>query len=177
MTRGTDLEMTEVDVPDKGRADEYIMRHIGIKPVMEIAQHVGMKPEEVLRRKTELLTEIDVLDVQEKRVKIMATLDNTAQEMLETSRNTIDEFKAGQVNAAIGAMKLILVQLNQLEAKNSGAVNELNQKRVAELVSLVREVIDLSVVELATKYGLDEDELYEVFNRRMNEAAQKRDLS
>lgn len=41
----------------------------------------------------------------------------------------------------------------------------------------MREVIDVSVVEIAAKYSLDEQDLFEVFNRRMAEAAQKRDLS
>lgn len=173
----------EVVVPEeRDLDDERINRAIrkglmSSKTVRQMAEETGLKPEEVLRKKTEVLEGVDVLTIQEKRALFMMELSDMSREVRERATNAKDEFYAGMINASTANIKLMFGELTRMEKADTGKVEALNQKRVAELVSLMREVIDVSVVEIAAKYSLDEQDLFDVFNRRMAEAAQKRDLS
>lgn len=161
---------------DQERVDELIWRGAGVKSVRKIAEETGLRPEEVLRRKNELLEEVDPLTIQQTRQRLIIDLQRIARKTQEDYESSPFEFKAGLVNSAVASMKLVLAEMTRAEKADNSKVESLNQKRVAELVNLMREVVDISVVEIATKYGLDEEDLYEVFNRRMVEAAQKRDV-
>lgn len=167
----------EIEHLDQGRVDELIWKHIGLKSVREIASLTGLKPEEVLRRKNELLDGVDVLSIQQKRQRLLIELDGMARDARERASGASDEFFSGAINASTGAIKTMLGELARQEKADTSKVETLNQKRVSELVSLMREVVDISVVEIAAKHELDEEDLYEVFNRRMIEAAEKRDLT
>lgn len=167
----------DIEHLDQERVDELIWKHAGLKPVREIASLTGLKPEEVLRRKNELLESVDVLSIQQKRQRLLIELDGMARDARERAQGASDEFYAGTINASTGAIKTMLSELARQEKADQSKVESLNQKRVSELVSLMREVVDISVVEIASKNELDEDDLYEVFNRRMIEAAEKRDLA
>lgn len=169
--------MGELENVDQSRIDKLIWKHAGLKPVREIAELAGIRPEEVLRRKNELLEEVDVLTIQQKRQRLMIELDGMARDARDRAEGISSEFYAGTINAATGAIKTLLGELNRLEKQDTTRLESLNQKRIAELVSLVREVVDISVLEIAEQHDLDQEELYAVFNQRMIEAAQKRDLS
>lgn len=169
--------MGELEEVDQARIDECIWRNIGIKSVREIAELAGIKPEEVLRRKNEMLDEVDVLSIAQKRQRLTIDLQHISRKVQDDYDNSPFEFKSGLMNSAIASMKLVLSELARAEKADTSRIESLNQKRVSELVSLMREVVDISVVEIATKHELDEDDLYEVFNRRMIEAAEKRDIA
>lgn len=164
--------VVENEVEDSmDRADKIIMRHIGRKPISEIAKLIGWKPEEVMRRKSELINSIDVLTIQEKRAKILYELDEMAAKAREKAESTIDEYAAGLLNSAAAAMKTVLVELARMEKQDSGAVEKLNQLRVRELMRLVDAVVVSSVREIAATHKLDESELLEVFQEHMVEEA------
>lgn len=178
MARGKEVIKTDVENEideSMERADQIIMRHIGRKPVSEIANLIGWKPEQVLRRKTELISNIDVLTVQEKRVKLMYELDELSAEARERAQGTIDEYYAGMLNSSVSAMKTVLVELARMEKQDSGAVEQLNQLRLREIGRLVEKAVMISVREIATKYDLEEDELMEIFQENLVEAAREMD--
>lgn len=169
-------EGTEVEDFDQDRIDKVIWRNADVKPVKWIADQINMKPEYVLRRKRELMEGIDSLDIQQTRYRLVSELNGMARDARERAGSASDEFYAGTINAASGAIKTMLSELARMEKADKSKVESLNQKRIQELVSLIREVVDISVVEIASKHNLDEQELYDTFNRRMAEAAEKRDL-
>lgn len=174
MSKGRALVKTDVvnEVEESmDRADAIIMRHVGRKPVSEIAQMAGMKPEEVLRRKSDLINSIDVLTVQEKRAKIMYELDELAANARERAENAVDEFFSGMLNSSVAAMKTVLVELARSEKADQGAVEQLNAKRVSELLRLMDAVVAASVREIASTHDLDEGELLEVFQGKLLEEA------
>lgn len=162
---------------DQSRIDEMIWEYSGIKPVREISELTGLKPEEVMRRKTELIDSVDVLSIQQKRQRLLIELDGMARDARERAANTIDEYYSGMLNSSVAAIKTLLNELSRMEKQDSGKVEALNRKRVEELVSLVREVVDESVAEISETYGLDDQELFSIFNQRMIDAAQKRDMA
>lgn len=167
----------ERDIDDE-RIDRAIRKGLmSSKTVRQMAEETGLKPEEVLRKKTEVLEGVDVLTIQEKRALFMMELSDMSREVRERAKNAGDRDYPVMINASTANIKLLLGELTRMEKADSGRVDALNQKRVAELVALMREVIDISVVEIAAKHSLEEQSLYEIFNRRMVEAAQKRDLS
>ena len=159
------------------RIDRLIRKGLmSSKTVRQMAEETSLTPAEVLRKKSEVLEGVDVLTIQEKRALFMMELSDMSREVRERASKSKDEFYAGMINASTANIKLMLGELARMEKADSSKIEALNQKRVAELVSLMREVIDISVVEVAAKYKLEESELFEVFNRRMREAAEKRDL-
>lgn len=172
----TSNEIVEVE-EDQARIDRVIWRNADVKPARWIAEQIGKDPSYVLRRKKELMEGVDALDVQQARYRLVSELNGMSRDAREKAESISDEFYAGTINASVSAIKTMLQELARMEKADNSKVETLNQKRIQELVSLMREVVDVSVVEIAAKNGLDEQELYEVFNRRMVEAAQKRDMS
>lgn len=165
---GKDVDVVEVD---QDRIDRIIWRHIGLKPVSWIAEQAGVRPDEVLRRKTELLEGIDVLSIQEKRTKLLIELDEVVARARERFETASDEFSAGLLNSAIAGVKTILVELARMEAKDSDAVEKLNNLRIRELMRLVDGTVSATLREIAGTYDLDEAELMEIFQEHLVEEA------
>lgn len=161
----------EVEEFDQERADSLISRYIGRRSIREIAEMTGMRPEEVMNRKSEIINNVDVLTVQEKRAKLLYELDELAADARERAKDTSDEFLSGMLNSSVSAMKVILVELARAEKANEGAVEQLNQLRVRELLRLVDSVLVSGVREIAEKYDLDERELTDIFQDRLIEEA------
>lgn len=163
----------DIEHLDQERIDSTIWRNIGIKSVREIAELAGIKPEEVLRRKNELLDEIDVLTVREKQARILVELDGMSREMRERARNTIDEFASGMVNSAVAALKTMLQQLDRLKKQDDGEVVTLNLMRQKELMRLVDETVQRSLTEIAATHNLDKQELLGIFQEHLVDAARE----
>lgn len=166
---------TEVEHLDQERVDSIIWKHIGLKSVREIAELCGIKPEAVLRRKNELLDEIDVLSIAEKEARILVELDGMARDAREKAQTISSEFYAGTINASVSALKTMLSQLDRLKKQDQGKIEALNQLRVKELLRLVDETVARSVREIAATHDLDETELMEVFQGHLVDAARELD--
>lgn len=169
---GKSKDTTVTEVSDEieesmDRTDRIIRRNIGKKPISEIAQMCGMRPEEVLRRKDDLINGTDVLTLHERRMMRIFEVEEIASETIERARSASDEFSAGHFNSAIAALKTSLTELNRLESKNSDALERLNQKRVTELLRLVDAVVVSTVKEISEQYNLDSDELMEIFQEKL----------
>lgn len=164
---------TEVEHLDQERVDSIIWKHIGLKSVREIAELCGIKPEAVLRRKNELLDEIDVLSIAEKEARILVELDGMARDMRERAANTIDEYASGMINSSVAALKTMLSQLDRIKKQDQGKIEALNSLRVKELLRLVDETVARSVREIAATHDLEETELMEVFQGHLIEAARE----
>lgn len=160
---------------DQERVDSIIWKHIGLKSVREIAELCGIKPEAVLRRKNELLDEIDVLSIAEKEARILVELDGMARDAREKAQTISSEFYAGTINASVSALKTMLSQLDRLKKQDQGKIEALNQLRVKELLRLVDETVARSVREIAATHDLDETELMEVFQGHLVDAARELD--
>ena len=164
---------TEVEHLDQERVDSIIWKHIGLKSVREIAELCGIKPEAVLRRKNELLDEIDVLSIAEKEARILVELDGMARDMRERAANTIDEYASGMINSSVAALKTMLSQLDRIKKQDQGKIEALNSLRVKELLRLVDETVARSVREIAATHDLEETELMEVFQGHLVDAARE----
>lgn len=171
----TDVALTDPDELYNERVDRLIWKYIGVKSVRDIAKETGLTPEQVLRRKSELIDSVDVLTVQQKRTKILISLERLAQDAIERAEGTDDEFYAGMLNAARGSWKDILTELRRVDKNEQEAVNTLNNMRIRELVSLVQDAVNASVPEIAERYGLEESDLFDIFNANLTRAAERRD--
>lgn len=172
--------MSEVEVfeerVDQARIDELIWRGIGTKSVRQIADDAGVRPDEVLRRKSELLDEIDVLTIQEKRVRLMVQL----QELANTAQGDYDaspwEFKAGLLNAAASSIKTVLQELARMEKQDESKITALNELRRRELLELVQRSVESTFESVAEEHGLEKDGLMDVFKASMVETAREMEL-
>lgn len=171
----TDVALTDPDELYNERVDRLIWKSIGVKSVRDIAKETGLTPEQVLRRKSELIDSVDVLTVQQSRQKLISDLRAIADKTRDDYEAAPFEFKSGLMNSAISAMKAVLVELARSEKKDEEAVNSLNAMRVRELVSLVQDAVNASVPEIAERYGLDETDLFDIFNANLTKAAERRD--
>lgn len=157
------------------RVNRLIWKGLGVKSVREIANETGLEPQEVLRRRDEILNSVDVLTVQQSRQKLVVTLREIAQQVQDDYDSAPYEFKAGLMNSAIAAIKANLVELTRADKADNEKITHLNQLRIRELVELMQEIVDVSVAEVAEKYGIDEDELFDIFNKNLKAAGQKRE--
>lgn len=158
------------------RIERIIWTSAGIKSARKVAEETGLKPEEVLRIRKEMLEGVDELTIQQSRQKLISDLQDIAQRTQDDYDDAPYEFKAGLMNSSIAAMKAVLVELNRADGQDQEKVTQLNNLRVRELVNLIREVVDISVEELVEKYdNLDLDEVYALFNGNLEKAARVRD--
>ena len=158
------------------RSRQIIWRSVGTRSAVQIAKELGVTPEVVLRERQRMRDEIDVLTIEERQFKLLIELESVADFVREKLNNISDERNfSGIANSFVNAVKTINSELNALEKKNSGAVESLNKKRVQELLDLVRETVDITVPQIASEYGIDEDTLFDRFNGNLLEAAKRRE--
>lgn len=162
----TDIEITP-------RIEQIIWKGMGVRSARQIAEETGLKPEQVLAIKRDLLSAVDELTIIEKRTKILITLEQLAQDAIERAEKADDEFAAGMLNAARGALKDSLAELGRLSKQDTERVQQLNTLRRKEIVRLYTSVVDAGVTEIAERYGIPEDELFAVFNRHLQSEAVK----
>lgn len=167
-------EGQEVDIFTP-RIDNLIWSKAGVQSARDTAKELGLKPEDVLRRRKELIEGVDDLTVKQAKQKLIADLQSIAAKTQEDYDDAPYEFKAGLMNSSIAAMKTVLVELNRSDAADTEKVDKLNALRVRELVALIREVVDISVEETAQAYDINKDELYAIFNTNLEKAARIRD--
>jgi len=160
-----------VESLDQGRVDALIWKHAGVRPVREIAEMAGVRPDEVLRRKNELLEEVDVLTIQQKRQKLLIELDGIARDARKRAEGATDEMASGLWNSSISAIKTLLQELSRMEKADGSKVEALNQLRIRELLSLIDRTVVRSVSEIASEHDLEEGDLLEVFQGHLVEAA------
>lgn len=163
----------EVEEVDQGRIDRLIWQYVGRKSVREIAEMTGLTPEKVLQRKNELLEEVDVLTIEQKRQKLLISLDEIAQDAMDKAVSISAEFYAGTLNSAVAAIKTMLGELARMEAKDQGKVEALNQLRVRELLRLVDSTVARTMAQISKEHELDEGDLMEVFQGHLVESARE----
>ena len=158
---------------DQERVDEAIWRGAGIKSVRTLAAETGLKPEEVLRRKNELLDEIDVLTAEQARQRLLIDLQKIARTAQEDYERSPWETKSGLLNSSIAAMKQIFSEMNRLEKMDNSRVQELNQLRIRELGRLVDTAVMNTLDEISRRYGVPADEMEDLFRKNLISAAQE----
>ena len=173
MTKKSEAASKEVAEVDQDRIDRVIWRGIGVLSVRKIAEEAGIKPEEVLRRKGELLDEIDVLSVAEKRVRIMAELDGMARDARERSARVSDEFASGLLNSSVAAMKTVLGELSRIEKQDQGKIQALNELRRQEILRLIDSAVRKTFSALSAEHGIPEDDMMTLFQESLSEAARE----
>ena len=165
--------MTTDDIEIDPRIERIVWKGLGLKSVRQMAEETGLEPEQVYAIKRELLSAVDVLTVQEKRQKILIDMEKLAQDSLDRAEGSSDEFFAGMMNAARGAMKDMLTALNQTAKGEQEAIDRLNGLRVKELLSLIDRTVAYTLAEIATTYDVSEDELQDIFQKHLKPAAQE----
>lgn len=163
-------ELTKMGVT--ARTERLIWRYMGVKSARQIADDLGLEPEEVLRIKRELLDEVDVLSNEQQRRKLMMDMQEVAADAIEKSKNVLDERNyAPMLAASTQAMKTALNEMNRIEKATQDKVDRLNRHRINELVRLIQWAIDGGVEELDDGEPHTAEEMYSVFNKRLMEGA------
>lgn len=156
---------------DQERVDEIIWRNADIKSARQIAEMTGLKPEEVLRRKKELVEEVDDLTIKAIRTRLLIDLQSIARKTQEDYDNAPFEFKAGLMNSAVASMKLVLAEMTRAEKADSSKVDALNALRQREILRLVRDSVLTTLDEIAELHDLDRDQLQDVFQKNLVQTA------
>lgn len=167
-----EIRLNELDP----RIQRTIWRGLGIKSARQMADETGLDAEQIVLIKKELIDNVDILTINQRRQKMMVNLEQYANEAHDAATNAPAEFKAGLMNTAVAAMKELVRQLALLQAESSAEVQSLNQLRIRELMRLVDEAVLLSVKELAIEHGLDEDSMMQVFAENLRKAAERREI-
>ena len=153
--------------------DKAIQQYITVKTPSEIANIVGVTPEEVIHRAREMRDEIDAISIEEQITFLMFRLNRIAADAEKDAHNAGPRDKGGLYSAAVGAIRESLKQINTLKKENAQAITELNQKRLQELLRLFDVVVELGVKELVENHDLDYTETLGVFQRNIVEAAKE----
>lgn len=154
--------------------DKAIQQHITVKTPSQIARMVGVTPEEVIRRAGEMKEEIDALTIEEQITFLMQRLNRIAASAERDAEQALESRDRGALySAATGAIKESLKQAQILKKEHSGAVVELNNKRMREILRLFDVVVQRGVEQIAEEHELDSTELMAVFQGHIVEAARE----
>ena len=164
----SELEEFEID----SRIEKLIWRSIGRKSVRKMAEETGLPVEMVARIRTELLDGVDELTIDQKRTKLLVDL----QDIADTARSdydSADDTDSGSklLTVAVGAIKTVLGEMRQIEKSSSGAIDALNQMRIRELMRLIDLTVAKTFAVLSERHGLEEDEMYGIFQGFLKPAA------
>lgn len=163
----------EVEISD--RIEKMVWKRLGNTPVRKIAEETGLTREQVIAIREELLDSVDELTINQKRQKFLVELEGISQDARKDAENADGRDKGPLYSAAVSAIKTVMSELARMEKTSSQAVDSLNALRIRELVELIREAVDTSVPQIAEQYGLEEADLFAVFNANLQEAAARRD--
>lgn len=166
----------EIEPVSDERIERYVWSRIGKESARDMAKALGVSPEEILRVKKNLVEEVDAISLEVQKARLMRTLQELADDAMERSKDISSEFFAGTINASVGAIKTLLVELNRTSKQDSAAVDALNAMRVREIVGIYREVIDATVPLIAERHSIDEDALFGMFNDALKRATDRRDI-
>ena len=163
------------EITDKIR--RQVWKRLGTKSIRDIAADTGLKPEQVIEVKQQLLDEVDVLTFAEQRMKLMVTLHEIVELAKERAEESTDPRNhAGMINAATNAVEKTLKQIRMLEKEDTSKVEQLNALRVRELLSLMTAVVSSGCDEVSETYGVDREELEAVFTDRLVVEARNREI-
>ena len=165
------------DPAEQDRIDQVIWSRIGLDPVRKIAETVGLTPEEVLRRKRELLEQVDALTYEEQIVKALYEMREIFDLTKQRFHGIEERSVAGVANSLISAQEKILKQVARLQAQNADRVTALNRLRLEELLRLVGTVVERGAQELSDTHGLDFDDVMDVFSNHLVSAAREIDAA
>ena len=153
--------------------DTEIWSRLGSYSPKQIADELGLTPTFVVGRVKELLEAVDALTIEQQISQAMVRLNQIAADAQKAAENTIDEYKAGMWNSAISAHAKVLDQLARLKRQNDDALQELNRRRVAELLRLVQDVVYVFIDEISAEHGLVASDLEDKFQETLQIKAQE----
>lgn len=159
------------------RVEKTVWKRLGNTSVRKIAEETGLTREQVIAIREELLDSVDELTINQKRQKFLVELEGISQDARSAAESAEGRDKGPLYSAAVSAIKTVMAELARMEKSSSQAVESLNLLRVRELLALIRDAVDTSVPEIAEKYGIDEDDLYAIFNANLAKAAIAREIS
>lgn len=167
----TDLVDYEIDP----RLISQVWQGLGLKPLKQIADETGLSRDQIIRLREEMLSSVDDLTIQQKRQKLIISLEEMAQEARAAFDNADYEFKAGLINASVGALAKVLAELNRMEKADTSKVEALNQMRIRELLRLVDTTVTRTLEDIAELHDLDVDGLFDIFQGHLQPAAREMD--
>lgn len=173
---GGPKEVATVEV-DQERINKVVRKGLlGGKTVREMADKAGVKPEEILRRKAELLDGADVLTIQEKRILLTVELSDLARAAREKAETISDERNfSGAINSSVSAIKTYLGELARMEKSDTGKIEALNDLRRKELLRLVDAVVRKTISAVSIKYEVPEESMMRIFQENLIETAREVD--
>lgn len=161
----------ELEPNDDQRIQRHVLKHIGKKNAREMAAELGVSPEEILRAKREIVESVDEISIQVQKMRLLTTLQELAYDAQERSRSISSEFFAGTVNASVGAIKTLLVELNRTSKQDSEAVMRLNELRTREILRLIDSAVSKTFQDISDEHDIDTSELMAMFQSRLAEQA------
>ena len=162
---------TEIESADDDAISRYVWKRIGKESARDMAKALGVSPDEILRVKRDLADSVDEITLQVQKARLMRTLQEIADDAHEMSKSTTAEFYAGTVNASVGAMKTLLVELNRTSKQDSEAVAALNELRTREILRLIDSTVNKTLDEISETYDLDRADLTRMFRGHLDREA------
>lgn len=142
--------------------DAMLIRWAGVKSYDEIGEMTGIAPLEVARRTKDALAAVGVLEMHERRVKLMMTLESIIAEVDTRKEDASNRDLGGLLNASRAAAATILKELREIEKSSRVDVNAITSSQGR----LLGQVVDVALThlrdELKKRYPTDDDEIDEL---------------
>lgn len=169
-----DVQKPELDERTRGRVIDLLGTELTIP---QIAERCETTPRVVMQIRADLSKSIDELTMDEMMAKALINL-NRIINMALSEFKTVEDMRNGAplLQTAVTATKTLIEKMEKHRDRNKGQVETLNRKRQSELITLMQQTVNAGVDEISDIYDLPKQDLFDVFNRKLIEAATEMEL-
>lgn len=148
--------------------DAMLIRWAGVKSYDEIGEITGIAPLEVARRTKDALAAVGVLEVHERRVKLMMTLESIIAEVDTRKEDASNRDLGGLLNASRAAAATILKELREIEKSNRADLDAVNRRHAQEMVRIVERAGERVIGALTERFpGVAADDIHAMLRQNI----------
>lgn len=156
--------------------DAMLIRYAGVKSPDEVEELTGVPAMEVAKRTKAALGKIDILDVAEKRAKLMLRLEAMVAEVEGRITDASDRNLGALINASRGSIQTILKELREIEKASKEDVDTVVNRVSQNMVAIVERSYDRQLGRLSERFPeIPKDDLAREFRETILEISAEYD--
>lgn len=155
--------------------DRKLISFAGNKTYEEISELTGVPALEVAKRTQEVLSNIGVLEIDQRRAKLMIQLEGIVNEVDSRKESASNRDLGALLNSSRSAIQTVLKELREIEKSSKVDVQQITSYQG----KVLGEIVDIAVghlrAELKERYNTDDSEMDEILQEGMSLAAKELD--
>lgn len=139
--------------------DRKLISFAGNKTYEEISELTGVPALEVAKRTQEVLSNIGVLEIDQRRAKLMIQLEGIVNEVDSRKESASNRDLGALLNSSRSAIQTVLKELREIEKSSKTDVQQITSHQGRVLGEILNIAVGHLRAELKDRYGTDDAEI------------------